>query len=259
MSGCVLHRAPVPSLVVAAPGPSESTASVLSGQATSKAAAYAAAAGHANESNAPGPAREATAAELSIVSANLPAPSPVDAAAALERVNAALRGDIETARKGWTEAQTEAQKLSADLTAARSAAQAEREANARQWQAKQTEWQTALESSRREADARVVAERAKAEADMRRLIGYIFFGGCALSVAVGVACLTVLSGLAFVGAKLVAGCFILSGILAAVGVGLIQALQHTWIIYAEGAAAVVAVVVVVFAYANHWHANTKTV
>lgn len=131
--------------------------------------------------------------------------------------------------------------MRAQLVVAQAAAEQERKDNAVKWEKTQSERKSAVED-----------ERRKGEAETRRLVGFIFFGGAALSLAVGVGCLTVLSGLPFVCGKLTQGCFILAGVIGVVGVGL-QAMTHTWIVYAECTAAGLTIAIMTLGYANHWH------
>jgi hypothetical protein len=81
---------------------------------------------------------------LGVAAANLPAPSKEDANAALARVNAALTGDLATARRQWAEATAAAEKMQtqiAELTKQRdveraTAAEVERRNQIHLWQAR---------------------------------------------------------------------------------------------------------------------------
>lgn len=231
--------------ISAVPGESEARYRELDEAGNSKAAAAVKAALNANKRNADGLPKLATSGALSVASGYLPEPTDIDRGEAQALVDAALSGDIDTARKGWALAHLQAGQLRGQLVTAQAAADQERKDNAAKWEKAQHEWKAALDDQRR-----------KAEADTRRLVGYIFFGGGAVCLAVGVGCVTVFSSLPFVCGKFTQGCFALAAILSIAGIGLLEALSHTWIVYAGCAAAVLAVVVVTLGYANHWHAKS---
>lgn len=237
-----MHPLPAVVKVNAGAGPSEQRFREIGERGDSKAAAAVKAAINANEHNVDGLPKTATSGALSVASGYLPEPTEIDRAEAQALIDAALSGDIDTARKGWALAHVQAGQLRAQLVVAQAAADQERKDNAAKWEKAQTEWKAAVED-----------ERKKADAETRRLVGYIFFGGAALSIAVGVGCLTVLSGLPFVCGKLTQGCFVLASILGVVGVGLLQALSHAWIVYGECAAAGTALAVITIGYTNHAH------
>jgi len=234
--------------VNAAPGASEVRYREIGEAENSKAAAAVKAAINANERNADGLPKMATSGALSVASGFLPEPTEIDQAEAQALVDAALSGDIATARKGWALAHVQAGQLRAQLVAAQVAAEQERKDNAAKWERAQAEWKAAVDD-----------ERRKGEAETRRLVGYVFFGGAALSFAAGVGCLTILAGLPFMCGKITQGCFILGGILSAVGIGLSQILYCTWINYAECVAAIVVAVLVTLAWSNHRHAKAPPI
>lgn len=222
----------------------------------SKAAASVAAARRANESNPDGNPKTATEAELNLASQNLPAPSPADLNAALERVNAALRGDLKTAQSSWLKAEKENASLSERLAKAEELAKKKDDENALKLSLRESEWKKAFSAKEAEMRDAVNAERQKAEAEMKRLIGYFFFGFSAICIVAGVACLTVLSSLAFVGPKVIAGLFISAACLSGTGVLLIRAMSSPWISRGVGICAVLAIATLAIAYANHKHGET---
>jgi len=77
----------------------------------SRAAAAVDAAKSANEANPDGLAKTATAGELDVADANLPAAKLEDAREALARVNAALTGQLSAAQKAWNDAAAEGKEL----------------------------------------------------------------------------------------------------------------------------------------------------
>ena len=232
---------PTPVIVSPLPGPSAQRSASL-------ASAAAQAASQANEANPAGLPQQAVTGELGVIKANLPAPDAKDLSEALGRVNAALRGDLSQATDGWRKAEIEAAKLLAESSQERARSKAEIESREEKWKATYAKQDQAMRDA-------VASERQKAEAEMKRLIGYFFFGFSALCIVAGVACLTVLSGLGFVGPKVIAGCFLSAACLSGVGVLLIRALSSPWIGRGVAIAAVVALITLAFAYANHHNAK----
>lgn len=155
--------------------------------AQSKAAASVIAATVANEQNPPGPPQEATAAELSIAQAALPAPTAEDVAAALARTNAALAGDLDSARAAWKAAQSEAEQLRSRVAALEAAAEREKIKN----EAEILKLQRALKDSE---DAAFNAQR--------RMINWICIGGSALLFVGGIGCFTFLSSIPWLGPRI---------------------------------------------------------
>lgn len=244
---------PPPVQATVAPGPAAAQVSTIEAERASQAAASVAAAKTANAANPDGAPKTATQAELSIAEANLDKPKPEHAAAALERVNAALRGDLATAQSLWTRAEKDASSLREQLAAANAKAVLEAAAAADKFNKREQEWTLKFDELKRDADAREAKARQEAEAEMKRMIGYFFFGFSALCIVAGVACMTVLSAMAFVGPKVILGCFLSAAVLAATGVLLIRAMNSPWIGYGVAIVAVLATVTIVLAYANHKH------
>lgn len=256
VTGCrtdapVIPPPPVQATVM--PGPAAAQVSTIEAERASQAAASVAAAKTANAANPDGAPKTATNAELSIAESNMDKPKPEHAAAALERVNVALRGDLSTAQTLWNRAEKEASSLREQLSAANAKAVLEANAAADKFNKREQEWTLKFNDLKRDADEREAKARQEAEAEMKRLIGYFFFGFSALCIVAGVACMTLLSSMAFVGPKVVLGCFLSAGTLAGTGVLLIRAMNSPWIGYGVAIVAVIAVVTFALAYANHKH------
>ena len=128
----------------------------------SKASAAVGAAAFASEQLPPGNATEAVRGEVDVAAQNLPPPTEADRAEALARVAAALRGDLDTARKGWAAAQSEAQRLTAELTSAQEAAQKAREDAAALLQTREAEYAAKF------AELKRIAEEAQRARDQLR-------------------------------------------------------------------------------------------
>lgn len=248
-----------PPATVMSPQPSGPSvkAGAIESERVSRAAASVRAAQSAVEATAEGLPKAAATGELKVAAANLPEPGPGDLAAAMDRVNAALSGDLKTANSGWKKAEIEAAKLSTELAQAKLDAERQAKADADKFNRREAEWTASFAKLKADSEAAVLQAKAEAERDMKRLIGYIFFGGAALCVAAGIALLTVLSGLAFVGPKVVLGVFGTAAGLAGTGVLLIRALNSPWIGRGIMATAVIALIAIILAYANHRHSKIE--
>jgi hypothetical protein len=128
----------------------------------SKASAAVGAAAFAGEQLPPSNAAEAVRGEVGVAAQSLPAPTEADRAEALARVAAALRGDLDTARKGWAAAQSEAQRLTAELATAQQAAQRARDDAAALLQTREAEY------AARFAELKRIAEDAQRARDRLR-------------------------------------------------------------------------------------------
>lgn len=222
-------------------GPSALHAGALDDAAQSKAAAAVAAATLANEQNPAGNAQAATAGELSVASANLPVAKPEDAKESIERVQKALKGDLESARAEWAKARGEAVTLQAELAKAESDAKLERAASAEAFTRRQRELQDQIDG-----------EKAKAERAQRRLLNIIFHGGGASLVLLGIGCFTFLSAVPFAGPR-VGVAFIVAGAASiAAGVVANYALSNPWIVWLSVGVGLLALVGVAIGYANHF-------
>lgn len=182
-----------------------------------------------NEQNPEGPAKEAVRGNLTVAKAGLPAPAPADAKAASKLSGLFFAGQMLAAMQLQQEHAGELARLRAQMDRERAEAKAKLEAE-------------------------IARIKSEAEEKTRRLIGSIFFGGAALALVAGVLCLTVFRGVPMIGPKLIAGCFVLAGVLSGTGIAILKAMQSPWIVYTGlGIAGAVVVAVVVLAYVNHWH------
>jgi hypothetical protein len=258
--GSCSHRTvspPAPIIVTGQAAPSDAKAGKLVDDAASKVSASVRAAEHANALSAESPAKSAVAGELSVAHAILPEPSATDAGEALERVNAALRGDLVKAQTGWQAAAGEAAKLRADLTSTQAAAQRERDEAAAQLNARESLWSAKFTEIQKQADERVASAKAAAEAEQRHLLNIIFHGGGAILVLAGIACLTVLLSLPLAGPKVGCGLIAAGAFSISAGIAVNWMLAHPWV-------PIVGVCVPLFAalalaYSNHWHAKTQVI
>lgn len=239
LAGCALfEKRPV--VIAPQPGPAAAKAVALEDKAASRAAASVQAAGVANASNPVGVPQEATAGELKVAASNLPSPAPEDASAALERVNKALRGDLEAARKDWEGAQSEAAQLQARLSAAETEAERERLAGAAR-----------LESIKADYEARIEKAMDEGDRQQQRLLNWIFVGGGGLLILAGVGCFTFLSGLPYVGPRIGLMLIAAGAATIAIGQAVRWVLDHPWVIWAGIAVPLAAAAA--FLVANRWH------
>lgn len=226
---------PPPANVVSAPALKAATS-----DQSSKASAAVQGATLANQSNPEGMPKTAVAGELTVATANLPLPTDQDRLEALQRVNAALSGDLAGAKASWLKATSDAALLSDKVRALEAQVEAERLAAAQ-------ELQRQLATARNE-------ERQKAEAAQRKLLGLIFYGFGALLVAAGAAMLLLGAQIPFLGprAALSAGG---AGIaLIATGVATNELLNHAWVIWVGLATTAIALAVSgALLYSNHQH------
>lgn len=256
LTGCLgpfRHKVtpPAPISISGVPAPSDAKASKIIDDAASKVSASVRAAARANDANPDGAAKTATAGELSVAQSILPEPSAADAAAAFERVNNALRGDLTKAQAQWQQASGEAATLRANLASSQAAAERERADAAAKLNAREAEWSATFQKLQADADARVVAAKAQAEAEQRRLLNWIFHGVGAACVVLGILSLTLLSSIPQLGSKIGWG-LICAGVSSiSFGIAVDWVLSHPWIpVVVIGALLLVCAVLFV---ANHWH------
>lgn len=224
-----------PVTVAAAPPPSEAAT-------LSQVAAAVESAGYANEYHPVGLPRTTVERELTVAAAGLPTPAEADREAATLRREDMLAGRVDAAEARYRQAAGEVAALRAQVERDRAAAAATLQDTIRR-----------LEAAAQQARDQ---ERARADAQVRRLVAMIFFGGAALAVGAGVLCLTVASGLPVVGPKLIGGLFTLGGVLGASGVAILTVLSHPWIAWVGlGAAGLIVFALAVLGYANHAHAR----
>jgi hypothetical protein len=243
LSGCSLFR-PAPIVITPQQGSAAVRAEALDTAAQSRAAAAVSAAARANEANPAGAPRESTAGELGTAAANLPQPSPADLAAALSRVEAGLRGDLDSARRQWASAQGDAAGLRLQIVAAAAAAERERLASS-----------ASLEKLKADFATQLTAERRRAEADQQRLLGWIFYGGGAVLVLLGIGCLTVFASLPIVGPRVAASLIAAGFASIACGRAVAWMLAHPWAIVAGIAIPLAAAAALAMANHHHHHAS----
>jgi len=158
----VIPAPPSPAVITPAPTEQELKEAKTREAQLSKASAAVGAAAFAGEQLPPSNAAEAVRGEVGVAAQSLPAPTEADRAEALARVAAALRGDLDTARKGWAAAQSEAQRLTAELTSAQKAAQKAREDAAALLQTREAEYAAKF------AELKRIAEEAQRARDQLR-------------------------------------------------------------------------------------------
>ncbi len=238
-SGCWTWKRTPP-----APPPAEvKTAPALNnalGTQDSKTAAAVGAAIEANTHNAEGPAKTATAGELSVAQANLPTPTDKDKAEALARVNAALQGNLQFANDEWAKARVAAGALQSQIDALQLQVKNERVAAAQELQ---KQLNAARDDAKREADAQ-----------QRKIAAWIFYGGAFLLGVAAAVVLGTASYVPFFGPRLaivLAGAAATSGLLGAM---VNELLANPWIVRTLFGVLVAAVAVAGgIAYSNHHH------
>ncbi len=232
--------APAPANVASAPALGTAESSRLS-----QISAQAEAADTANAKQPAGPVTSAVAGPLSVIR-NLAGPSfAQDRANALATMNEALAGKAADAEAGWAKARNDATALNAQISALQ--AQVDRERK-----------EAAAELTR-QLQAAHDEERAKAEADQRRMIGWIFYGGAfLLGVAAGLS-LALASSIPMLGPKIsvcLGGCAVFSALM---GLLLNELLAHPAVFWTMGGVMVVALGGAAgLAYSNHQHAKPVT-
>jgi hypothetical protein len=227
-----------------APPPSDVKSSAplraASTEQQSKAAAAIGAAAFANDQNQAGAAKEATAGELSVATANLPPPADKDKVEALARANAALAGKLDEAQQKWELARADGAARLGRIAQLEAQVEAERKAAA-------IEMQRQLQAARDE-------ERRKAEAEQRRIIAWIFYGGAFLLTVAAAVVLGTSQYVPFFGPKLAICLGIGAAASAALGAALNEILANPWIIRVLIGVVVAAVAgAVALGIANHHH------
>lgn len=232
--------APAPANVPAAAPLSDATASRLS-----QISAQAEAADTANAKQPPSVVTSAVAGPLSVIR-NLAGPSfTQDRANALATMNEALAGKAADAEAGWAKARNDANALNARI------AQLEKDVE-------QQKREAAAELTR-QLQAAHDEERAKAQADQRRMIGWIFYGGAfLLGVAAGLT-LALAGTIPMLGPKVaicLGGCAAGSALMGAL---LNELLAHPGILWTIMALIVAGLAGAVgLAYSNHQHSKPPT-
>ena len=237
LAACALQRpAPLPSppspiIITPAPSAAEELATEKQATALSKASAAVAAAQVAGGQLAESNAAAAVNGELGVASANLPAPTDADRAEALARTNAALAGDLATARAGWDSARSEAERLRAELGAARLAAERERAESAARMDAREKEYAAKFAALTAAAQAARDEERnsvLRAQVAWLNRIGFICMAITIGALGIGLA----LGGIAAL--KRVGPLSVVSGVGAALCFGAAQIVGAWWFPWAVG-------------------------
>lgn len=206
----------------------------------SKASASVSAATFAESFNPEGNPKKAVLGELSVSMSLLPQATAKDSQEALSRVNSALKGQLDEAQKGWDKAKNEAADLNAKISSLEAQVAKERQ-------------DAALELKRQVQAARDEA-RQKAEADQRKLIGWIFYGGGALLIALAAGMLFLASSMPLVGPKATLGVGSAGLTLIGLGIALNELLAHPWVIWVGiGLVAVLLATAFGLALSNHHH------
>lgn len=234
--GCrTISKPPPPANVVSAPALGLAQKTQLS-----QIGAHAEAAETANAKQPPGPITNAVAGPLSVIRQLAGPATDKDRAAALALVNAALAGRVAESDAGWAQARADANALTERLRTLEAQVAAERIAAA-------VELKRQLEQAHDE-------ERAKASAAERRMIGWIFYGGAALCLALGATAFSLIGSIPIIGPNVARGLLLTGVCLGFAGVAINQLLAHPWIVWVAlgtGAAALIGTAALM--YANHHH------
>jgi hypothetical protein len=234
--GC--QTIPPPVNVASAPALAESEKSRLS-----LIGAHAEAGEVANAKQPPGLITQAVAGPLSVIRQLAGPASDKDRAAALALVNAALTGRVAESEAGWMQARADATALTERLKTLEAQVAAERIAAA-------TELKRQLEQARDEA-------RAKAAAAERSMIGWIFYGGAALCLALGATAFSLIGSVPIIGPNVARGLLLTGVCLGFAGVAINQLLAHPWVVWVSlGSGVAVLIGTAALMYANHHHAQS---
>lgn len=226
-----LPAAPEPIVVTPSPSAAEKLAAEKQAAALSKAAAAVAAAQVAGGQLAESNAAEAVNGELGVAASNLPPPTAGDRAEALARTNAALAGDLATARAGWDSARSEAARLQSELEGARLAAERERAESAARMEAREREYAAkfaALEAAAQKARDEERTAVLRAQVAWLNRIGFICMAITIGALGLGLA----LGGVAAL--KRVGPLSVVSGVGAALCFGAAQIVGAWWFPWAVG-------------------------
>jgi len=208
------------------------------GGALSKVSASAGAIKTINSGQPAGPRTDGVAGEAGLIQSIAGEPTPADALAASERARIVAEGKAADIAKAYSDANSkavEAQKALTDtqtalkasdaaLVAAKAAAATEQESLAAKLQARFTQAQ-------KDADARVAAAVAKAQAEQQKLITWIFFGGGAALFAGGLAILLLASSVPLFGPKAGISVMGAGGGLIFIGMVMNELNKHPWILW----------------------------
>jgi hypothetical protein len=278
LSGCALFKSTPPTVTVVAPaGPAtEKQGAVIdehltkllaatdaASSALSKASASASAISTINGGQPAGPRTDGVANEAKLIQTVAGEPSAADKLAAAERARIVAEGKADEIAKAYAKADSAALQANKELVdtktalAASNAALAAAKAQAEAEQATLTAKLQAHENQlAADADARVKAAEAKAAADARRLQTWIYSGGGAALVALGIFVMVFASSFPMFGPK--AGLSLIGSGLGLIAIGqlLAELERHPWVIWAGVTVAICGLVAAVaLIYSNHAHAQ----
>lgn len=226
---------PAPANVPAAAALGDSRTAQLS-----KASAYVQAAQTSNDKNPDGAPKDAVKGSLDVAQANLPVPAAADLTEALKFANQALSGQLTAAQANW--------KLSVDAGTALQDKLSRLEAQVSKERADAAAEQTRLIRAAHDE------ERLKAEADQRKLVGWIFYGGGALLIAGAGLVAFLAPSVPIFGPRLALGLGVAGAALIGSGVALNEILAHPTVIWVTlGTAGAALAVSGGIALSNHYH------
>lgn len=277
LSGCSLFRSKPPQTIVAPTGQATqqaaaavnqqqqatTTATAATTAALSQAAAAASNIGQFNQANPASPQKDGINGEVQNIKAVTGEPSAADKIAAAERARTVAEGNSATIAKMYEDSKATAAAAGQQLVDARAALEAaNRKITATQMAASEEQktlaakFQGQIDKVQSDADARVQAAEDKAKKDERRLQFWIFVGGGAACISLGIFVIVFASSLPMFGPK-AGGGLILAGLgLIATGKALDFIESHPWIVYTGlGLSAACAIAAIALIYANHHHAR----
>lgn len=278
LSGCSLFRhAPPQTVTVVAPAGQatkdegaaieahlatlDASLSAFTG-ALSKVSASAGAIKSINGGQPTGPRTSGVDGEAGIILTVAGPANPVDLLAASERARIVALGNAEAISQSYNTANLAAQDAKKQLgdtqiaLTASNQALAKARADALTEQSKlQSQLQASIDAMKRDGDARVAAAQSKADADQRRLITWIFFGGGALFLAAGIAIMLFASSVPIFGPK--AGIAVMGAGAGLIMIGMVmnELAKHPWIIWTGISLCLAALAVALgLIVSNHFHA-----
>jgi hypothetical protein len=234
-------------------------ASTAKDQATAKAVANIQTAETANAKQPAGPQTETVAGELGLAKRNLATPAdPAELLAGEQRARALAEGRADEARRLYADAASKADAQVAKIAQLEARADAAEKAAAEALLKADASIRAEQVRLKAEYDAGLAAARLEAEADQRRLIGWIFYGGGALCIAAAAGCLFLASYVPQLGPRVALAIGAAGLALIGTGVAINQALSHPWIIWAGlGLVLVLVTAAAALIYANNHH-HTST-
>ncbi len=233
---CAHRPVPPPTNVASAPALGDAEKSRLS-----QIGAHAEAAEIANAKQPSGPVTSAVAGPISVIRKLAGPATDEDRATALALVNQALSGKLAEAETGWASAINNASVLNARIADLERKVEAERTA-------------AAAELARR-----LDEEHRRAALEERRMIGWIFYGGAALCLALGATAFSLIGSVPIIGPNVARGLLLTGVCLAVSGVAINQLLAHPWVVWVSlGTGVAVLIGTAALMYANHHHHQEPT-